>query len=96
MTGGGSYKYDFHRHDRVDPDKSVYFRTRRGDWFLELGGGSDFYLPYFKFGLELRFSLGMTDVLVHRPDVAMPGYEHYTDALSKLRARIFTVCFNFE
>ena len=58
--------------------------------------GSDFYLPYFKFGLELRFSLGMTDVLVHRPDVAMPGYEHYTDALSKLRARIFTVCFNFE
>lgn len=96
LTGGGSYKYDFHRHDRVDPDKSVYFRTRRGDWFLELGGGSDFYLPYFKFGLELRFSLGMTDVLVHRPDVAMTGYEHYTDALSKLRARIFTVCFNFE
>ena len=81
---------------RIDPDKSVYFRTRRGDVFLEMGAGSDFYLPYFKFGIELRFSLGLTDVLVHRPDPKNPGYEDYTQSLSKLRARIFTICFNFE
>ena len=64
--------------------------------FLEMGAGSDFYLPYFKFGIELRFSLGLTDVLVHRPDPKNPGYEDYTQSLSKLRARVFTICFNFE
>jgi len=62
----------------------------------KMGAGSDFYLPYFKFGIELRFSLGLTDVLVHRPDPKNPGYEDYTQSLSKLRARIFTICFNFE
>ncbi len=96
LTAGGSYKYDFQKHDKIDPDKSVFFRTNRSDFFIEMGGGCDFYLPYFKFGLELRFSLGMTDVLVHHPDPATPGYENYTATLSKLRARIFTVCFNFE
>lgn len=96
LTAGGSYKYDFQKHNKIDPDKSVYFRTRQGDFFLELGGGSDFYLPYFKFGLELRFSLGLTDVLVHEPDPEYPGYQDYTHALKRLRARIFTLCFNFE
>lgn len=96
LTAGGSYKYDFQKHNKIDPDKSIYFRTNQGDFFLELGGGSDFYLPYFKFGIELRFSLGLTDVLVHQPDPATPSFEEYTYALKKLRARIFTVCFNFE
>lgn len=96
ITAGGSYKYDFQRHNKIDPERSVYFRTNKGDVFLETGAGCDFYLPYFKFGLELRFSLGLTDVLVHRPDEKNPGYDAYTQALKKLRARIFTVCFNFE
>ncbi|MFR3329893.1 MAG: hypothetical protein ACLTSL_07015 [Odoribacter splanchnicus] len=43
-----------------------------------MGAGSDFYLPYFKFGIELRFLLGLTDVLVHRPDPKNRGYEDYT------------------
>ncbi|MDE5611756.1 MAG: PorT family protein [Odoribacter sp.] len=96
VGAGGSYKYDFQNHKKLNPDNSVFFRTNRGDFFLEMGGGSDFYLPYFKFGVELRFSLGLTDVLVHRLDVTNPGYDEYTTALKKLRARIFTVCFNFE
>lgn len=96
LVGGGSYKFDFHKHNRIDPDRFIYFRTHQGDFFLELGGGCDFYLPYFKFGIELRFSLGLTDVLVHKQDVGNPGFEMYTDALKRLKARIFTVCFNFE
>lgn len=96
ITGGGSYKYDFQKHNKIEPEKPSYFRTNQGDFFLETGAGCDFYLPYFKLGIEFRFSLGLTDVLVHQHDVKNPGYEDYTDALKKLRARIFTVCFNFE
>lgn len=64
--------------------------------FLETGLGCDFYLPYFKFGMELRLSLGLTDILVKKYDTKNPGYEMYTDALKKVRARMVTVCFNFE
>lgn len=96
LTAGASYKYDFQKHDKINPDKSVYFMTKRNDFFLETGAGCDFYLPYFKFGLELRFSLGLTDVLIHKPDLSNPGYDDYTHALKSLRARIFTICFNFE
>lgn len=96
VTAGGSMKYDFQRHDNLDPEKSVLVRTKPVEAFLETGIGCDFYLPYFKFGLELRFSLGMTDVLVHEFDPEFPGYEGYTAAVKKLNSRMFSVCFNFE
>jgi len=96
ITAGPSLKYDFQNHKSINPDKAVYFRTKPVDVFLETGLGCDFYLPYFKFGMELRFSLGLTDVLVKKYDADNPGYEMYTDALKKVRARMFTICFNFE
>lgn len=96
ITAGPSLKYDFQKHDRVNPDKSVYFRTKPVDFFLEAGLGCDFYLPYFKFGVELRMALGLTNVLVKKYDAKNPGYEMYTDALKKVNARVFTICFNFE
>ena len=96
LIAGGSYKYDLQKHDEIDPDDLVFFKTNRNDFFLEMGGGCDFYLPYFKFGLELRFSLGMTDILINESDLKNPGFDEYTTALNKLRSRVFTVCFNFE
>lgn len=96
ITAGPSLKYDFQKHDRVNPDKSVYFRTKPVDFFLEAGLGCDFYLPYFKFGVELRMALGLTNVLIKKYDAKNPGYEMYTDALQKVNARVFTICFNFE
>lgn len=96
LTAGTSLKYDFQKHDRLDLEKGVYFRTKPLDVFLEAGLGCDFYLPYFKFGVELRFSLGLTNALIKEYDMKNPGYEGYTDAIKKLRARMFTVCFNFE
>lgn len=96
ITAGSSLKYDFQKHDKIDPDKSIYFRTKPVNVFLETGVGCDFYLPYFKMGVELRFALGLTDVLVHSQDTENPGYEAYTSALKKLNARMFSVCFNFE
>ncbi len=96
LTAGSSLKYDFKKHQNIDPDQSVYFRTKPVDLFLETGVGSDFYLPYFKMGIELRFAFGLTDALVHKYDTKIPGYEKYTDTLKKLRAKMFSVCFHFE
>ncbi len=96
LVGGSSLKYDFQKHDRIDIDRGEYFRTRPLDAFLELGIGSDFYLPYFKFGIELRYSMGLTNTLVPEYDPKNPGYEGFTDALKKVKPRMFTICFHFE
>ena len=96
LTGGASLKYDFQKHDKINIDRGEYFRTHPVDAFLELGIGSDFYLPYFKLGIELRYSMGLTNVLVPEYDQKNPGYEGFTDALKKVRARMFTICFHFE
>ncbi|GHV68379.1 hypothetical protein FACS1894199_15520 [Bacteroidia bacterium] len=96
ITAGPSVKYDFANHAHIDPFNDIYLRTKAIDTFLEMGLGSDFYLPYFKFGVELRFSLGLFDVLNHEPDPEMPGYDHFTYSLKKLNARMFTIVFHFE
>lgn len=96
IAAGSSVKYDFQQHDNINPDKSIYLRTKPMEVFLETAVGCDFYLPYFKLGMELRFSLGMTDVLIHEYDKEFPGYEGFTDAVKKLNSRMFSVCFNFE
>lgn len=66
------------------------------DYYLEFGVGSDFYLPYFRFGMEIRFAIGFNDVLWHnRP--ATEGYDpRYTNAISNLYSRLFIIAFNFE
>jgi hypothetical protein len=66
------------------------------DYYLEMGVGSDFYLPYFRFGLEVRFAIGFNDVLWHdRPPTE--GYDpRYTNAISNLYSRLFIIAFNFE
>lgn len=96
VTAGSSIKFDFQGHKHLDPGGKVYFRTKPYEIFLETGVGVDFYLPYFRLGMELRFALGMTDVLVHKNDPDNPGYEAYTSAIKKLNSRMFSVCFNFE
>lgn len=96
ITGGASMKYDFHKHKKIEPDKGFYLRTKPVDFFLETGVGCDFYMPYFKFGVELHFALGLTNIIQKGYDEANPGYEDYTKSIKKLNARIFTICFNFE
>lgn len=66
------------------------------DYYFEFGVGSDFYLPYFRFGLEVRFAIGFNDVLWHDRPLS-EGYDpRYTNAISNLYSRLFIIAFNFE
>ncbi|MDR0983336.1 MAG: PorT family protein [Culturomica sp.] len=96
ITLGPCVKYDFQNHKKIEPDNAVFLRTKPWDYYLEMGIGSDFYLPYFKLGIELRLSLGLRDILIHEYDIQNPGFEGYTDALKKLKTRMFTLAFHFE
>ena len=69
----------------------------RFDCSLHIALGCDTYLPYFKFIPELRFSLGLVDMLDHvRKDLKDETLMPYTQALSSAKNKTISLIFYFE
>ena len=76
------------------------------DFYYEIGFGMDFYLQYFKFAVEFKYSVGMTDVLktsIKKKDedgyyyvVPPPEDAIYTNVIDRLNSRMFMISFHFE
>ena len=91
MMAGVSGMYDLSKR------KESALQIKRFDMALEFGFGCDFYLPYFKLIPELKFCIGLTDVLEHnRSDLQDKTMLKYTEALSSARSRMVVLSFYFE
>lgn len=67
------------------------------DYGLELGIGCNFYFPLFKLCPELKFSLGLKDLVEHdRSDLSDRDLLKYTQAISSGKSRMISLIFNFE
>lgn len=66
LIAGVKYTYDLASQKDVDstPGKEIV-KLKRSDYAYEAGGGMDFFLPYFKFAIELKASFGMKNILVN-------------------------------
>jgi hypothetical protein len=64
-------------------------KLQRNDVTLDAGGGVDFFLPYFKFGIEMKTCFGMRDLLIQENN-------QFTDPISRLRTRTFVLSLSFE
>ncbi len=93
VIGGFNYRYDLAAKKDFDEDKPVYIRIKKPDLYYELGGGLDFYLPYFKLSVELKLSTGLGDVLVREE---APKHPEYVRAIEKLKSQIWVLSFHFE
>ena len=96
LVAGGSFKIDVQSQKKLNPDEQMFIRLNNTDVYYELGAGVDFYLPYFKFSTEFKFSIGLKDILNHVYDVDNPGYEEYTDVIRRMNSKIITLSFHFE
>ena len=56
---------------------------------LDFGAGADFFLPFFKFSIELKTEFGMRNVLI-QDDTP------FSAAFDELRTRSFIISFTFE
>ena len=54
-----------------------------------LGGGTEFYMNWFKLGVELTMSYGSRDMLLREGNM-------YTNSIESLRSKIFMFTFTFE
>lgn len=92
MVGGVMPAFD------VSKKRSDFLKLKTTDFYLSVGFGCDFYLPYFKLNPEIKFCFGLTDVIQHkRPDLAdEPDRLKITQSLSKATSQMVVLTFYFE
>ena len=78
-----------------------YIKLKRYDFFLEVGLGCDFYLPFFKLRPELKFCYGLTNNVDTKhadrfKDPSMAGRYMYANSVKEGRSKIIALTFYFE
>lgn len=86
---GGSVKYDLDTRRAHEKNKDYAVRMEPLDYFLEVGGGVDFYLPYFRLSTEMKMCFGFNDILV-------PDHSDFTKTVSSIRSKVLIISFLFE
>jgi hypothetical protein len=94
MIGGAKYTLDLASQKDVRntglPLSQQVVKLAKNDFAVEAGAGVDFFLPYFKFGIELKTSLGIRNMLV--PDSS----SILSSTIDRLNSRVFLISFTFE
>ncbi|MBN8702657.1 MAG: PorT family protein [Bacteroidetes bacterium] len=91
VVGGGRYTIDLASQKDVkttNPNEAI-IKLNNKDFAYELGTGLDFYLTYFKFGIEFKWVFGLSNILVRDNFI-------YSKSLDKLNSRMFLLSFTFE
>lgn len=81
----------------IGSKKEQVIKLKKTDFGLEFGFGCNFYMPLFKLCPELKFQLGLVDLIEkNRDDLLDKELLKYTEALSSGKSRMITLTFNFE
>jgi len=93
MIGGGKYTLDLASQKDVNNSNvstvQQVVKLQKNDFGFEVGAGGDFFLPYFKFGIELKLSLGLKNLLIKDTTV-------FSQTIDNLHSKVFLISFTFE
>jgi hypothetical protein len=70
-------------------DDEIVIKLQRNDYSAEVGGGMDMFLPYFKFGVELKMGIGI-------PNVFIDDNTRFSAPIEGLRTKTWVLSFTFE
>lgn len=90
LVGGASVRYDFESRKKNQNNADYVIKTNPLDVFGEIGAGVDFYLTYFKLGIEFKYCFGFMDIMRHEQE------EEYNRVIQAMKSKIFMVSFHFE
>lgn len=93
LIGGLNYRVDLSAKKEFVDERPVYIRLKRSDLYYEAGAGFDFYLTWFKLGIDIKMSNGLFNVLVDEP---APGHPEFRNAIDKIKSQIWVLSFHFE
>jgi hypothetical protein len=88
---GGAYGIDMQSQRDVNENVAgkIVIKMEKTDITFDAGAGFDFFLPYFKFSIEMKTAFGMKNLLIQENNM-------FTDPINKLRSRAFIVSLCFE
>ena len=93
VIGGGRFGLDMSSSEDVKNSSASLedqiVKTSRADYGLEIGGGVDFFLEYFKFGIELKLGLGLKNMLIQEN-------LKFSSPIESLRSKVWSLSFTFE
>ena len=89
VLGGVKYAYDVASDSRAK-DAEDLVRFSPSDFQVEVGGGMQFFFPYFIFSPEIKFSHGLGNVLIYDRDLPE------ANVLDKVTSRALTISLHFE
>lgn len=97
VIGGGGYAMDLAGNKKSTGTSgsgnvldNTYVKLYRDDFFYSGGGGVDFYLKYFKFGLELKILAGTRNLLYQRNNIFSQK------SIDKVNSRMVVFTLTFE
>ena len=85
----GGVKPSVNVGNRIKNPEVNLLRVPAADLAIEYGVGLDLFYPFFKFGPELRFSHGLSNLY-------QPGNDVYSSSIRRLRSHTVTLYLNFE
>lgn len=91
VIGGGKWSIDMASNENVDDQaaQKVVLKLHSHDYAAQIGGGFDFFLQYFKFGVELKFSVGLRDLMIHEDT-------RFSRPIRGARTKKYLLSFTFE
>jgi len=85
---GISGKYDLASLRKIN-ENEPFLQIAPYDAYFEIGPGLDFYFPYFKFSVELKYSNGFFNMIEGRQTI-------YSIPIDKIKSNSFMLSFHFE
>ncbi|MBK9147665.1 MAG: PorT family protein [Flavobacteriales bacterium] len=91
LIGGGKFAIDMASQKDVDNalDDEIVVKLAKYDYAAEAGGGVDMFLPYFKFGIELKASFGI-------PNLLIDDDTRFSRPIESIRSKAWVLTFTFE
>ncbi len=89
IIAGGSFKIDLASQKRIRDDERPKIRLTRLSYYYEIGFGADFFLPYFKYAMELKYAVGINNVIV-------PDGTQFSRAIERMNSKMIMLSFTFE
>jgi len=97
LIGGANIRYDLAVKKEYN-FKEQLIMIKSLDYYAEFGVGFDFYLEFFKFSIETKYSVGMTNIFREetRSGKKPENFPEYTNMLKSLKSNVFIISFHFE
>ena len=94
ILAGGAYNLDLAAKSKVpltsnpNPNEQIV-KLYRDDFSYEVGGGTEFYLQYFKFAIEAKLSMGLSDIIKKENTI-------FSNSINSLHSKVFMISITFE